>query len=79
MWQPIETAPLNESVLIFIPSPTAEHYGAAIYRGLCVKAADGEGLVWKVTGLHFGSDVGANYWPTHWMRLPEPPEGARNA
>ncbi len=73
-WKPIETAPLNESVLIFIPNPVAEHYGPAIYRGLCIKAASGAGVVWKVTGLHFGSDCGGNNWPSHWMPLPDPPK-----
>lgn len=72
-WQPIETAPLNESVLIFIPSPVAEHYGPPVYRGLCVMGANGVDRVWKVTGLHFGSDCGVEYWPSHWIPLPAPP------
>lgn len=72
-WQPIETAPLDQSVLIFIPSPVAEHYGPAIYRGLCVENMNHE-RVWKTSALHSGRDCGANYWPTHWMPLPEPPE-----
>lgn len=70
-WQPIRTAPVNKSVLIFIPSPTAEHYGPAIYRGL--QAELGERRIWKVTGLHFGSDCGTSNHPSHWMPLPDPP------
>src|SRR6185312_5594535 len=33
-WRPIETAPRNESVLIFIPN--CEHYGHGVYRGMLV-------------------------------------------
>ena len=72
-WQPIETAPASESVLIFIPNLLAEHYGPAIYRGLCVNSYRGD-RVWKVSGLHSGRACGADYWPTHWMPLPDPPE-----
>jgi len=75
-WQPIETAPVNESVLIFIPSPIAEHYGPAIYRGLQVEILNRR--VWKVTGLHFGSDCGTSNHPSHWMPLPDPPTTQRN-
>lgn len=72
-WQTIETAPLNESVLIFIPSPVAEHYGAGIYRALQKQRISGLRL-WMTTGLHHGSDiVDRDYQPTHWMPLPEPP------
>ena len=38
-WQSIETAPRNDSVLIFIPN--AEHYGPGIYRGMLVDMGTG--------------------------------------
>ena len=69
-WQPIETAPTNESVLIFIPN--TEHYGEGIYRGLQVDF--GTGKRWSVSGLHMGRDCGPDYLPTHWQPLPAAPE-----
>jgi len=69
-WQPIETAPTNTSVLIFIPN--AEHYGEGIYRGLQVDMRTGRH--WTVSGLHMGRDCGTTWQPTHWMPLPDPPE-----
>jgi uncharacterized protein DUF551 len=70
-WQSIETAPVNESVLIYIPN--AEHYGEGIYRAI-KKSVAGLGSVWMTTGLHHGSDnTREDYQPTHWMPLPDPP------
>ena len=68
-WQPISTAPKNESVLIFIPN--AEHYGPGVYRGMLVDM--GTGPHWSANGLHMGKDCGTHYAPTHWMPLPAPP------
>jgi len=68
-WQPIETAPINVSVLVFIPN--AEHYGVGIYRAIHVDM--GTGKRWHCTALHMGGDINPEYWPTHWMPLPEPP------
>lgn len=69
-WRPIETAPANTSVLIFIPN--AEHYGPGIYRGLLVDMSTGPH--WQVSGLHMGRDCGTTWQPTHWMPLPDPPK-----
>jgi hypothetical protein len=69
-WQPIETAPTNESVLIFIPS--ARHYGEAIYRALLVDM--GSGKRWHTSALLVGRDVTPEYTPTHWRPLPPAPE-----
>lgn len=69
-WSPIECAPINASVLVFIPN--AEHYGPGIYRALRPKF----GILrpWQVTGLHMGRDCGRGYQPTHWMPLPSVPD-----
>ncbi len=69
-WQPIETAPVNQAVLIFIPN--WEHYGHAVYRGMLVDM--GTGKRWMSTAWASGRDLGANAQPTHWMNLPEPPQ-----
>lgn len=68
-WRPIETAPVNVSVLAFIPS--AKHYGPGIYRALLVDM--GTGKRWMVSELHMGRDCGPHQQPTHWMPLPPAP------
>lgn len=72
-WQPIETAPTYESVFIYIPCLAAQHYGDAIYRAIQIERGGPELRVWKVTGLHCGSEVQKGYEPSHWMPLPAPP------
>lgn len=71
-WQPIETAPTNTSVLVFVPR--AEHYGPGIYRAILVDM--GTGRRWMTTGCHVGRDLGPDSQPTHWMPLPAPPRSA---
>lgn len=74
-WQPIDTAPVNQSVLVYIPSPVAEHYGPGIYRAILVDTRpDLRAPYWTTTALHTGRDVGNGEQPTHWMPLPDPPE-----
>jgi hypothetical protein len=69
-WQPIESAPFNESVLIFIPS--SEHYGPGIWRAIRVNM--GTGIRWHATTIAMGRDLSGECLPTHWMPLPEPPQ-----
>lgn len=73
VWEPIETAPINESVLIYIPN--AEHYGEGIYRGLQVESdwLPDKPRHWMTNGMSIGRDCGSRQ-PTHWMPLPSPPE-----
>lgn len=57
-WQPIETAPRDQVLLL-----AAEYYGAGDWRIKCGCSLPGGGwLVW-----------GASWEPTHWMPLPPPP------
>lgn len=75
-WQPIETAPVGESVLVYIPN--ADHYGEGVYRALLIESdwkTDKDGKHprhWQTTGLHHGRDC-LSQLPTHWMPLPDPP------
>jgi hypothetical protein len=69
-WQPIETAPLNESVLVYIPN--TEHYGDGIWRAIHVDMRAVKR--WQTTGWACGRDLPSDVQPTHWMPLPEPPE-----
>lgn len=68
-WLPIETAPTNASVLIYIPN--AEHYGYGVYRAMQVDM--GTGRRWMTSGLHIGRDCGPDSQPTHWMHFPPEP------
>jgi|GEM_PF-2348987 len=68
-WQPIETAPTNASVLVFIPN--AEHYGHGVYRAMLVDM--GTGRRWMTTGYAIGRDCPVDGKPTHWQPLPAAP------
>lgn len=69
-WLPIESAPINTSVLVFIPR--AGHYGPGVYRALRPNFGVLRG--WQVSGLSMGRDCGPDQQPTHWMPLPSVPE-----
>lgn len=70
-WKPIETAPSNESVLVFVPD--REHYGPGIYRAIYVNFPDRCDPHWTSFGLACGRDIPSDSLPTHWMPLPLPP------
>lgn len=57
-WQPIETAPTNERVLVY------ESFNGSFDIHI-VKWFNG----------YWESNMGAQFYPTHWMPLPEPPKG----
>jgi hypothetical protein len=67
-WQPIEMAPHQTDVIVFDP-----HWGIGVTMA-CAEFCDGDvgAVVWH--GYDSGG-VGQVY-PTHWMPLPEPPNGA---
>lgn len=70
-WQPIETAPDSEPILVNAP-------GADRGRDSCevvvVVRTDGEIYYWTNGGPNGGSDLFFKYGlPTHWMPLPPPP------
>lgn len=68
-WQAIATAPLNTSILIFIPN--LEHNGPGIYRAIHVDM--GTGKRWHATTVAMGRDLRRDMMPTHWRPLPDPP------
>lgn len=59
-WQPIGTAPKGEWVLVFCPKATG--------RRRCHVDARLEKYHWQWSGCR------PSEMPTHWMRLPEPPD-----
>ncbi|WP_424974217.1 hypothetical protein [Dinoroseobacter sp. S124A] len=68
-WQPIETAPVNVSVQIWVPG--LEDNGNAALRAILVDL--GTGRRWHTTAYACGRDLPPDLQPTHWMS-PEPPE-----
>lgn len=71
-WQLRDTAPANQSVLVYMPDE--DHYGRPVYRAIWVESdylVDGKyPRHWQVTGLHMGRDV-QDERISHWMPLPE--------
>lgn len=74
-WQPIETAPKDETVFLawFLDGPViarwSTHYGRFV--GLNVKGYDGGQTVqWLADGLNRGG-------PTHWAPISPPDQGER--
>jgi len=62
-WQPIETAPGDETILIYVP-PFAPMQGTR----------SGRFGTWMIGARSiFGRDLAPGMEPTHWMPLPEPP------
>ena len=72
-WQPIETAPENQSVLVWVPQ--FEHYGKGVLRAILVNM--GTGRRWTSTAWHVGRDIPHDDYPTHWMPIPSPPESPK--
>lgn len=68
-WLPIESAPTNTSILIWVQ--LADHYGPGIYRAFLVDM--GTGKRWHCTALHMGRDISGEWLPTHWRPLPAVP------
>lgn len=72
-WQPIETAPESEPILVF--SPKANRGRDSCEVVIIYRMEDGEIHWWTNGGANAGSDL---YYddderPTHWMPLPTPP------
>ena len=64
-WQPIETAPRDETpILAFIPEESRE------YSFIYVLIYDELILAWREAA----GECYSQYAPTHWMPLPEPPK-----
>ncbi|KAB2709677.1 hypothetical protein [Brucella intermedia] len=73
-WLPIESAPTNKAIQIFIPN--ADYYGnEGVYAGMLVDM--GTGRRWMTFGWSVSRDTGPDMLPTHWRPLPSAPsEGA---
>lgn len=75
-WQPIETAPEDEQILVWSPAESRWDNGMAAPVWTVVKSVmeDGEADFF----IEHDGDGGYMSWqsahPTHWMPLPDPPE-----
>ena len=64
MWQPIQTAPLDENVIIW-----------AIDEEMTVAYKSSLNKQWHLVEVGgYAADADLSYQPTHWMPLPEPPK-----
>ncbi len=73
-WQPIETAPKDVPILIAVR-------GKNKLPGLVGEASystEEEGWFWAQENAFDHSALTSNWTPTHWMPLPQPPEGSSN-
>lgn len=70
-WRPIETAPRNTFVLLYVPSGVDNM--AIQYRGALITSGywDNIDREWCPTGATWR---GPFIKPTHWMHLPPPPQ-----
>lgn len=74
-WLPIESAPTNRAIQIFIPN--ADYYGNdGVYAGILVDL--GTGQRWATFGWAVARDLPPHMHPSHWRPLPSAPasEGA---
>ena len=65
-WQPIETAPKNETRILVCATLRGASLGSG--RDVAIAWWDAHYEIW-VTGFQNNPE------PTHWMPLPEPPKG----
>nr|DAE48928.1 MAG TPA: Protein of unknown function (DUF551) [Caudoviricetes sp.] len=69
-WMPIESAPKNKSIQIYIPN--ADYYGNdGVYAGILVDL--GTGQRWATFGWAVARDLPPHMHPTHWRPLPSAP------
>jgi len=73
-WRPIESAPTNRAIQIFIPN--ADYYGNdGVYAGILVDL--GTGQRWATFGWAVARDLPPHMHPSHWRPLSSAPsEGA---
>lgn len=65
-WEPIETAPHDDAVLLW--SPDAREHGVMVGYHSDVGGPD-DCEAW----IDFWTDVAIDAWPTHWMPIPGVP------
>ncbi|KQP53075.1 hypothetical protein [Methylobacterium sp. Leaf106] len=69
-WEPIETAPRNKAIQVYVPH--LDYYGnEGVYAGMLVDM--GTGLRWMTFAWAMGRDMNEEVLPTHWRPLPAPP------
>ncbi len=73
-WQPIDTAPENEPILVFVPRANRGRDSCDV---VIVYRYAGGPSYWTNGGPNAGDPLLFDEWdigpPTHWMALPEPP------
>lgn len=73
-WEPIETVPEGEHVLLWFPQ--GERGNGGMETATVIRHDDGGLSFWSHGGPNSGMDFEPSVegdLPTHWMKLPEPP------
>jgi len=73
-WQPIETAPEHEPILVWVPE---ENRGWDSAEVVIIYRTETGMSFWTNGGSNGGSDVYFRKEPTHWQPLPAPPGTTR--
>lgn len=73
MWQPIETAPRNVPVLVWLEATNTDGTRWGAWPAMNVEEENGDGRFWQT----FGYECGVLEWgdacrPTHWCTVPNP-------
>jgi hypothetical protein len=82
LWQPIETAPKDGTGILGVdmdcktPTPSMIHWGYVRDVGETWRLYDE--MLWDDIDTTYHGNIGWMNTPTHWMRLPSPPEEYQN-
>jgi hypothetical protein len=68
-WQPIETAPVEERIILWCEDNRGRANASAVVFGRVVDLWDGNRKA-------YGEGMTGDWLFTHWMPLPEPPDAA---
>ena len=76
MWQPIETAPKDETTVLLAGGIIPGQYVGGEGWPDEIVAASFDGFDWEIVSYDYGAGSVRYENPTHWQPLPEPPQSS---